>query len=222
MNEEKAVFLPRMKSITFVTGNEQKLKEVKEILLFRDDLYRNENNNNRSSSGFDLISKSIDLPELQGSSQEVIAKQKCLMALREIKGPCLVEDTSLCFEGLRGLPGPYIKWFLEKLGLDGLVKMLSAYDDKRARAMCVFAYAKGVECTDVDDIECFVGITEGVIVEKRGKEEFGWDAIFEPTEQTDFDNRKTYGEMEKEEKNRISHRYRALEKLRKRLEEEDE
>lgn len=39
----------------------------------------------------------------------------------------MVEDTSLCFNAMHGLPGPYIKWFLEKLGHDGLNKMLGTW-----------------------------------------------------------------------------------------------
>ena len=35
-----------------------------------------------------------------------------------------MEDTSLCFNALGGLPGIYIKWFLQKLGHDGLNRML--------------------------------------------------------------------------------------------------
>ena len=42
-----------------------------------------------------------------------------------VEGPVIVEDTSLCFNALNGLPGPYIKWFLEKLGSDGLHKLLA-------------------------------------------------------------------------------------------------
>lgn len=37
----------------------------------------------------------------------------------------MVEDTSLCYNALGGLPGVYIKWFLEKLGHDGLNKLLA-------------------------------------------------------------------------------------------------
>jgi inosine/xanthosine triphosphate pyrophosphatase family protein len=36
-----------------------------------------------------------------------------------VNAPCLVDDTALCFKALDGLPGPYIKSFLEKLGHDG-------------------------------------------------------------------------------------------------------
>jgi inosine/xanthosine triphosphate pyrophosphatase family protein len=55
----------------------------------------------------------------------------------------MVEDTCLCFNALQGLPGPYIKWFLQKLGHDGLNRMLAGFDDKSAYALCVFAYSSG-------------------------------------------------------------------------------
>ena len=54
-----------------------------------------------------------------------------------------MEDTCLCFEAYHGLPGAYIKWFLAKVGLEGLNKMLAAYDDKRAYALCSFAFTPG-------------------------------------------------------------------------------
>jgi inosine triphosphate pyrophosphatase len=52
----------------------------------------------------------------------------------------ITEDTCLCFEALQGLPGPYIKWFLSKLGHAGLNNLLAAYEDKSAYALCIFAY----------------------------------------------------------------------------------
>lgn len=51
----------------------------------------------------------------------------------------------------------------------------------------------------------------------RGPNRFGWDPAFEPLES----NGRTYAEMDGEEKNKISHRYRALEKLRAYLAEKD-
>lgn len=203
------------KVVTFVTGNAKKLEEVKSILkLASTDEEEEEDNGGggKKMMKINLISRSIDLPELQGDPID-IAKEKCLLASREIEGPTLVEDTSLCFNALKGLPGPYVKWFLEKTGLDGLNNMLLAYEDKTAYAQCVFAYCEGGE-KSAEEVEVFVGRTNGRIVKARGKTEFGWDAVFEPDEQRDVDEKKTYGEMEKEEKNAISHRFRALEKLR--------
>ena len=45
-------------------------------------------------------------------------------------GPVIVEDTCLGFRAHGGLPGPYIKWYLDKLGVDGLPKLLAGFDDK--------------------------------------------------------------------------------------------
>ena len=145
--------------VTFVTGNAKKLEEVRSILAAGGAL------------PFDVVSRKLDLPELQGDPAE-ISRQKCAIAAREVGGPVMVEDTSLCFNALGGLPvraraapphatcakpvpsrpadpsqGPYIKWFLEKLGHDGLNNLLAAYDDKSAYAQCIFAYASGPDAT---------------------------------------------------------------------------
>ena len=42
-----------------------------------------------------------------------MAREKCLLAVKEVKGPTITEDTCLCYNALGGLPGVYIKWFLQ-------------------------------------------------------------------------------------------------------------
>jgi inosine triphosphate pyrophosphatase len=103
--------------------------------------------------------------------------------------------------------GPYIKWFLDKLGPEGLYRMLAGWEDKSAYAICTFAYSPGGEN---DEVLFFRGKTEGHIVSPRGTREFGWDSCFQPL---GYD--KTYAEMPKEEKNEISHRSLALQELKK-------
>ena len=61
----------------------------------------------------------------------------------QVDGAVMVEDTSLCFNALDGLPGPYIKWFLEKVGHEGLNKMLAGFGDYSAYAQCTFAFTPG-------------------------------------------------------------------------------
>ena len=134
-----------------------------------------------------------------------IAKEKVMLAAGQIDGPTLVEDTSLCYNALHGLPGPYVKWFLDKLGHEGLNKMLAGYADKSAYAQCVFAYVDGPK----GEPKVFVGTTDGTIVPARGPTDFGWDPVFQPD---GFEE--TYAEMDKAVKNSISHRYRALDKFR--------
>ena len=84
----------------------------------------------------------------------------------------------------------------------GLYKLLAAFEDKTAKAVCTFAYSSG---DPKDEVKLFRGITEGRIVEPRGPPNFGWDPCFQPD---GFD--KTYAELPSDIKNTISHRYKAL------------
>ncbi|CAM8901173.1 unnamed protein product [Rhodiola kirilowii] len=170
--------------VTFVTGNAKKLEEVRQIL----------------GNSVPFQSLKLDLPELQGEPED-ISREKARLAAKEVNGPVLVEDTCLCFNALKGLPGPYIKWFLQKTGHEGLNNMLMAYEDKSAFALCVFSLALGPDSEPLT----FIGKTDGKIVPARGPTDFGWDPIFQPD---GYDQ--TYAEMSKEVKNKISHRYRAL------------
>ncbi|XP_060081134.1 inosine triphosphate pyrophosphatase-like [Ylistrum balloti] len=187
--------IPRMNKddnqpIVMVTGNPKKLQEFVDIL--------------GTDFKSKVISKDIDLPEFQGDPEEV-ARSKCQLAAEHVQGPVLIEDTSLCFNALGGMPGPYIKWFLKSVGPEGLYKMLAGFEDKTAYAMCIFAYSDGKKDSEV---KLFVGKTEGSIVDPRGPRDFGWDPCFEPA-----GFKQTYAEMPKSTKNTISHRYRAVDKL---------
>lgn len=73
---------------------------------------------------FKVISQNIDLPEFQGKPDE-ISVAKCEEAVKHVKGSVIIEDTCLGFNALGGMPGPYIKWFLEPLGPSGWLDFLS-------------------------------------------------------------------------------------------------
>lgn len=171
-------------------GNAKKLEELVAIL--------------GTTCPFPLASAKLDLPELQGDPADV-SREKCRIAARELNGPVLVEDTSLCFNAMGGLPGVYIKWFLEKLGHDGLNRMLVGFEDKSAYAQCIFAFSEGPH----DEPRVFVGRTLGTIVPARGPPDFGWDPCFQPD-----GHAHTYAEMDKAVKNTISHRYHSVSALR--------
>ncbi|KAI9219087.1 inosine triphosphate pyrophosphatase [Blastocladiella britannica] len=173
--------------LTFVTGNQNKLREVQAIL----------------GDSIAIVSHKLDLPEYQGDARSVSA-EKCKLAAKLLNRPVITEDTCLCFNALNGLPGPYIKWFLEGVGHDGLNKMLTGFPDKSGYALCTFAYCDGPGAEPI----LFEGRTNGTIVPARGPADFGWDPIFQPS---GFEQ--TYAEMDKSIKNTISHRYRALSKL---------
>jgi hypothetical protein len=50
----------------------------------------------------------------------IFVQEKCKLAAQQVKGPVIVEDTSLCFNALKGLPGPYIKWSVNRLAVGKL------------------------------------------------------------------------------------------------------
>eukprot|EP01041_Mallomonas_annulata_P003258 gene3258-6447_t len=182
-------------TITFVTSNKKKLEELRSIISAGD-----------QNLPFTIVSQNVDLPELQGATPTEVAIEKCKLASAAVGSAVMIEDTSLCFNSLKGLPGIYIKWFLESIGHEGLNNLLMAYPDKSAYALCVFAYCAGPG----EEVHVFEGRTDGRIVPARAPAEyFGWDPIFQPD---GFDL--TYAEMDKAVKNTISHRYRSLDKLR--------
>ena len=177
------------KVIKFVSGNLKKYEEVKAIV-------------EEGLPGYTVSQIKINLMELQGEPEDIV-KEKLKYALSQEEGPLMIEDTSLCFNALHGLPGPYIKDFLDKLGHDGLNKMLAGFDDKSGYAQCIFGLGKaGAES------HIFVGRTPGKIVPARGDNNFGWDPVFQPD---GFEE--TYAQMDKTIKNKISHRYNSLKHL---------
>jgi inosine triphosphate pyrophosphatase len=130
----------------------------------------------------------------------------------------------------------YVKDFLKAIGPEGLPKLLAGFEDERAYAQCVFAFAKveNVKKAEKEGEETpstsaaarvFVGRTHGSIARTpRGPRTFGWDCIFVPgdrdgeegkeVEKNNNPGQLTYAEMPASRKNLISHRRRALDKLR--------
>ncbi|PQE30736.1 putative inosine triphosphate pyrophosphatase protein [Rutstroemia sp. NJR-2017a WRK4] len=176
------------KTLNFITGNKNKLTEVKAIL----------------GDTIELQSQKLDLVEIQGSIEE-ISSDKCRRAAEIV---ILHWGRRFLQAGAMLMLSLFRKWFLDALGHDGLNNMLAGFEDKSAQAVCTFAYSEGPGHEPI----IFQGRTDGKIVPARGPSNFGWDPIFE------YDG-KTYAEMEKVEKNKISHRFRALEKLKTWLQE---
>lgn len=120
-------------------------------------------------------------------------------------------DDCQCFDALGGLPGAYVKWFLGAVGAGGLHTLLAGFADKRAAAVCTFAFCAGRGAP----VALLQGRTRGTIVAPRaaaGRDAFGWDPVFLPD-----GAERTYAEMEPAEKNACSHRGKALAKVRAHL-----
>lgn len=175
-------------SLYFITGNKGKFAEVQAVLP-------------------DIQALDIDLPEIQSLDAQEIIKAKLLEAQKHQEGEFIVEDNSLYLEGIKGLPGPLIKWFLKTVGKEGLYTMAQAFGNFNAEAKVVIGYSNSAR-----EISFFEGSTKGTIVPARGEGGFGWDPIFQPE-----GYEKTFGEMTPEEKNSISMRKIAAEKLKEYL-----
>ena len=170
--------------ITFITGNKNKFDEAKKIIP-------------------DLEQSAVDLTEIQSIDPKEIIVHKLNEAKKLMKGNLVVEDTSLYFEGLNGLPGPFIKWFLKTVGNEGLAKMVEPFNNNRAEAKVIIGFQ-----TENGYTEFFEGSIKGQVVKPRGDKGYGWDPIF----MADGMN-KTFAELTIEEKAKVSMRGTAFKKL---------
>jgi inosine triphosphate pyrophosphatase len=184
----------KIKRIVVITGNAGKMEEIKTLI------------------GLEAIEfgyQSLDLPEIQSLDIREIGQFKTKMALThsrliESYDAVLTDDTALSSDALHGLPGPLIKWFLDRLGQDGLVELIKGKEDG-ASVSCLISL--GIIKTQ--EIIQFEGAVTGKLVQAKGSYGFGWDPVFMPDGSV-----LTYGEMGADEKNKISHRALALQKLR--------
>lgn len=173
----------------FATTNVNKLREVNEIL------------------GCGLEQIAVELYEPQGLDVAEVIREKTEDAFRKTGKFVLVEDTSLEFRAWSGLPGALIKWFLETVGNEGLLRMLAGSENRHAVAKTAVGFFDG------NKAHVFVGEIEGTISETiRGSGGFGWDPIFIPN---GFD--KSFAEMIDAEKNAVSMRRHALEHMKESL-----
>jgi len=180
-----------LSQLVFVTSNLGKLREAESVL------------------NITLKHRALDLPEIQSLDLEEVVHFKVLAAQERVFRPILVEDTSLELLGLGGFPGPMVRWLLAAVGVKGICRIVAAFEDRRARVRCLACAANGSE-------EILgLGVVEGQIATgPRGSCGFGWDSVFIP----DGSGGKSFAELPEAEKNKISHRRRALEALKKAIE----
>ncbi len=169
------------KDLIFVTGNKNKLAEASEIL-----------------KDYTVISQDIDLVEIQSDDAEEIVISKSKEAFKLIGKPLFVDDVSFEILALNGFPGPLIKFLLAKIGAAGIADLIAPYENKAVFAVATIGYHDGQQ------VHVFQGRVQGSIVLPRG-EGWGFDPIFQPEGST-----QTWGEMGMIEKNKDSHRRRAL------------
>lgn len=147
-----------MQTPIFITGNQDKADYLAKIL------------------GVLLEHQKLDLDEIQSLDVDEIITHKVKQAYAFIQKPVLVEDVWLGFTALHGLPGPFIKFFVGiPDGLEKLCRLLDGFTDRSAEAGSVYGYYDGQQ------VKLFRATMAGSVPHHpRGKNGFGWDAIFEP------------------------------------------
>lgn len=182
--------------LVFATNNKHKLQEVRDIL----------------GSGVEVLSLSDigcndDIPEtadtLQGN-----ALIKARHIYNKYNVSCFADDTGLEVEALGGAPGVLSARYAgdghdSEANMQKLLQNLTGESNRNAQFRTVIALI-----IDGEEI-LFDGIVKGVITDKKmGDSGFGYDPIFIPE-----DYNESFAQMSSEEKNSISHRYRATKKL---------
>ena len=165
-------------NITFITGNQNKADYLARYL------------------GYSVSHVKIDLDEIQSLDLGEIVEHKVRQAYAHVQSPVIVEDVSLEFEALGGLPGPFVRFFVERVPLDVLCDMVNG-KSRRATAKCVFGYYDG------SSPELFEGKLLGSVAPVPvGDSGYGWDKIFIPdgyvqtrAQMNEVDDRVTYMQL---------------------------
>ena len=189
MNAEKM-------QIVFATNNDHKLTEIRDML----------------GDSFKLLSLrdlnlEEDIPENE-PSLEGNAMHKARHVYGILNMDVFADDTGLETDILNGLPGVHSARFAGEdknsdENIDKLLGLMGSSENRKARFRTIIALI-------LDGKEyLFEGVSEGTIIfERRGREGFGYDPVFVPSGCS-----LTYAEMPLDEKNKISHRARAFNKL---------
>lgn len=182
--------------LVFATNNNHKLKEVQEML----------------SNSIELLSlKDIgcfeDIEET-GATLEENAKIKADYITKNYGFNCFADDTGLEVEALDGKPGVYSARYAGKPRSSerNMQKLLAELKDKTNRKA---QFRTSIALNLNEETYSFEGICSGEILkEKLGEEGFGYDPIFKPN-----NHNVSFAQMSSEEKNKISHRGLAIQKL---------
>jgi len=173
-----------MRKITFVTGNPHKVKEATDIL---------------AAAGIKVEQNNSGYPELQEDTLEAIAAFGARWAANKLNREVMVDDSGIFIDILCGFPGPFSAYVARTLGNMRILKLLDGETNRSASLKCVIGF-----CRPGEEPVVFSGEVAGEIAKNiRGDLGFGYDPIFEV-------KGVTFGEMKDEEKNRQSHRYKAL------------
>lgn len=192
-----------MKEIVIASGNKGKIKEAQDILK------------DYKIVSIEEIGVNVDIEEDQ-KTFEGNAKKKAETIAKELNGKmCIADDSGIEIEYLDGFPGVCTKRWHNGTDRErnlALIEKLKGVPKNKRKII----FTTAIALSDGEKTICETGKIEGYVTEKpRGENGFGFDEIFE------LKNGKTLAEMSSEEKNKISARKIALEKISQRLKKFD-
>lgn len=201
-----------MKKFILASNNAHKVKEIKEILKDFDFEILS-----LKEAGIDIDVEEDGKTFEENSFKKADEIRKYLVSKGENNFIVMADDSGLEVDYLNGAPGIYSARYAGEHGNDAKnnEKILNELkgvkeEDRKANFICVI-----VAVTDKGEKIVAEGKSYGVILEElSGNEGFGYDPLFFVPEY-----KKTFAEMNSDEKNAISHRGRALEKLKINLQE---
>jgi len=182
--------------LVFATNNPHKLQEIKQLLGDSIELL-----------SLNDINCDVEIPENQ-ETIEGNAAEKSFYIWNKYRLDCFADDTGLEIEALNGEPGVYSARYAgeeksPEKNMDLVLQKLSEIKNRKARFKTVISLVIAGKETQ------FEGIVNGrILEEKRGMTGFGYDPIFQPEE-----SHLSFAEMPMNEKSKISHRGRAVQKL---------
>ena len=191
--------------LVFATHNSHKLSEVQHMLA-----------SGLTLLTLDEIGCHQEIPET-ADTIEGNAIQKARYVKERYGYDTFADDTGLEVRALDNAPGVYSARYAgeakdNEANINLLLENLQQQSDRAAQFKTIFALCLGTE------LYTFEGIVRGEIThERHGAGGFGYDAVFLPEGYKD-----TFAQMTQEQKNRISHRGRALQKLSAFLEQRNE
>ncbi len=203
-----------MKKYTFVlaSSNKNKIREFRQILSERADGLLGGDAPEIEILSLSDIGFTEDIVE-DGDTFEENAMIKARTVSRVTQYPCIADDSGLEVDALGGAPGIFSARYAGKHGndeanIDKLLQELDGIECRSAKFVSSIAYC------DRNGVEFVLrGEAYGSIMhEKKGDNGFGYDPVFECAV-----HHRSYAELDADEKNKISHRRRAIEKLADRL-----
>jgi len=187
----------RPKTIFLASGNPHKIEELQQVLAPLNIEIKS------TQDVSDPMDVEEDQPDLKGN-----ALKKAKAWYDEMGLPSIADDTGLEVEALGGAPGVYSARYAGENpsyddNVEKLLRELKGKENRKAQFRTVIAFVDG------DKELFFEGVCKGEInQERRGEKGFGYDPVFVPE-----GYQETFAELSSEEKNKISHRGRAVQKF---------